>query len=405
MFSLALFLAGSMLCGVAWSAGSLICFRVLQGLGGGMVAPVGMTLVAQAAGPRRIGRAMSLVGIPMMLGPVLGPVIGGILISTVSWRWIFFLNLPIGVVALLWSWTALATDRGRRTERLDVVGLLLLPPGLTALVYGVSAVSEAGGLRRPEAAAGILAGLVLLAGFVVHALRARQPLLALRHFAHRAFSAAATIQFLMGAVLIGSMLLLPLYYQVVRGQSPWATGLLLVPQGAGAALSLSLTGRLVDKGRGRAVVLVGIPLLAAGFVAYARSGPDTSYLWLTACLLVTGLGTGCLMAPVMAAAYSVLDRAAIPRATSTLNITQRMGGVVGTATYAVVLQHHLGHLASAGGAPPATAVADAFADTFWWPLALAGLALVPALLLPSGRRLLKDRRHGGTPDDSPERTT
>jgi EmrB/QacA subfamily drug resistance transporter len=380
MVSVGLFILGSLLSGIAWSATSLIVFRVLQGLGGGMVAPVGMTLVAQAAGPQRMGRAMSLVGIPMMLGPVLGPVLGGVLVSTVSWRWIFLLNLPIGLFTVLWSRKALAASSPRRTESLDVTGLLLLSPGLAALVYGVSAVSQSGGLARFDAAAGVIGGLVLLGLFVVHALRAERPLLDLRHFARRTFSAAATIQFLMGAVLMGSMLLLPLYYQVVRGESAWSTGLLLVPQGVGAALSLWLTGRLVDRGHGRTVVLAGVPLLALGVLAYTLPGAHTAYPLLVAALLVLGLGTGCLMAPMTAAAYSVLDRAAIPRATSALNIVQRIGGVLGTAVYAVVLQQHLASAVSA------TARAEAFAGTFCWPLILSALVIAPALLLPGRRR-------------------
>ncbi len=382
MVSLCSFAAGSLLCGLAWSLESLIVFRVLQGLGGGMVAPVGMTLVAQAAGPQRMGRAMSMVGIPMMLGPVIGPVLGGVLISAVSWRWIFLLNLPIAALTIAWSARALTSTRRSGRERLDLAGLLLLSPGLAALTFGVSAVSQPGGLARVDAAAGILGGLAMLAAFVVHAVRRRAALLDLRHFAHRTFAAAASIQFLMGAVLVGAMLLLPLYYQVARGESAWVTGLRLMPQGIGAALAMSVTGRYVDRGFGKAVVCTGIPMLAAGFVAYTQGGPGTAPAVLALSLLVIGLGIGCLMAPVSAAAYSVLDRAAIPRATATLNITQRVGGTLGTAAYAVVLQHHLAQVGADAGTTSLTA---AFAQTFWWPLVVAALALAPAVLLPGGR--------------------
>jgi EmrB/QacA subfamily drug resistance transporter len=382
LLSLSLFAAGSMLCGVAWSLQSLIVFRVLQGLGGGMVAPVGMTLVAQAAGPQRMGRAMSMVGIPMMLGPVLGPVLGGVLISAASWRWIFWLNLPITALTVAWSARALTGTGRPGHQRLDLTGLLLLSPGLASLTFGVSAVPQPGGLARFDASAGISCGLAMLAAFVVHALRRHEALLDLRHFAHRTFAAAASIQFLTGAALIGAMLLLPLYYQVGRGDSAWATGLQLMPQGIGAALAMSLTGRYVDRGLGKTVVCTGVPLLAGGFLAYTWGGPGIPPVVLALSLLVLGLGIGCLMAPVSAAAYSVLGQAAIPRATATLNITQRVGGTLGTAVFAVVLQHHLAQL----GAHPATAettnLTAAFAETFWCPLAVAALALVPALMLP-----------------------
>jgi EmrB/QacA subfamily drug resistance transporter len=382
MFSVALFVGGSVLCGLAWSAGSLIFFRVLQGLGGGMVAPAGMTLVAQAAGPKRMGRAMSVVGVPMMLGPVAGPVLGGVLISTVSWRWIFFVNVPIGLITLLWSWRVMEDSPGRPSERLDVTGLLLLSPGLAALVYGVSALSSSGGLNSPGVLIGWFGGLAMLVLFVALALRADKPLLDLRYFANRTFSAAGAIQALLGATLHGSMLLLPLYYQVVRGESPLTAGLLLVPQGIGAALSMTITGRVVDKGKGRTVVLAGLPVMVAGFVAYTQSSTDTSYLVMSASLFVIGIGTGCLMAPVMSAAYQSVDRAAIPRATSTLSITQRVGGAIGTALFAVILQRNLAQ-ARAGGTPNLPeAVAHAFGKTFWWPLALTVIAILPALLLP-----------------------
>jgi EmrB/QacA subfamily drug resistance transporter len=372
MASVALFVGGSLLCGLAWSAPSLIAFRLLQGLGGGMVAPAGMTLVAQAAGPQRMGRAMSIVGVPMMLGPVIGPVLGGVLVSTVSWQWIFYINLPIGIVTLLWSWKAMEYTPGRRSERLDILGLLLLSPGLALLVFGVSELSGSGG--SAGTVIGLFGGLALLAAFVLHALRAKQPLLDLRHFTKRAFGAAGTIQALMGTTLHGSMLLLPLFYQIVHGTSPLVAGLLLVPQGVGAAASMSVTGRFVDRGHGRAVLVAGLPLMTLGFLVYTQA-PAGNVLTAVA-LFVIGLGTGCTMAPVAAAAYQCIDRAAIPRATSTLNITQRVGGAIGTALFAVVLEHNLGSGQS---------TAAAFGATFWWPVAISAVAVLPALLLPAPR--------------------
>src|SRR6478735_5180876 len=139
MVSVALFLLGSGLCGLAWSVESLIVFRVLQGFGGGMIMPVGQAILAQAAGPQRMGRVMSVIGVPTLLGPVLGPVIGGLIVDNLSWRWIFFVNLPVGAVALALAWRILpAREVGTARPRLDLVGLLLLSPGLVALVYGLS---------------------------------------------------------------------------------------------------------------------------------------------------------------------------------------------------------------------------------------------------------------------------
>src|SRR5262249_46804788 len=199
-------------------------------------------------------------------------------------------------------------------------------PGLAALTFGVWAVSQPGGLARADAAAGILGGLAMLAAFAVHAVRRRAALLDLRHFAHPTFAAAASIQFLMGAVLVGAMLLLPLYYQVARGESAWVTGLQLTPLGIGAALAMWVTGLYVDRGFGKAVVCTGVPVRPAGSAPCTQGGPAAPAAVLAVSLVVIGLGRGPLMAAVRAAACSVLDRAAIPRATASLNIPQRVGG-------------------------------------------------------------------------------
>jgi len=375
LLAVGLFTAGSLLCGAAWSAPSLIAFRVIQGAGAGLVSPVGIAMVARAVGPQRMGRAMAVVGIPMMLGPILGPVIGGVLIDSVDWRWIFLVNIPVGLACLAWSVRALATDHGAGRERLDAVGLVLLSPGLVGLAYGVTAVAGGHG-SSGEVLGGIGGGAVLLAAFVVHALRTDRPLVELRHFATRGFATATAVQFLTVGVLTGAAFLLPLYHLVARSESELTTGLLLVPQGVGAAVAMALTGRLVDRGRGREIVLAGVGLLVIGFLAYTRVGSDPGQLYLGAALFAIGLGAGCIFAPTSAAAYASLDRGAIPRATTTMSIAQRTGGVVATAVFATALQHQL----STGGAP-----ADAFGVSFWWPLAIAVLALVPAALLPTAR--------------------
>ena len=145
--SLLVFVTGSALCGLAWSIGSLIVFRVLQGLGAGMILPVGQTMLAQAAGPQRMGRVMSVIGVPMLLAPVLGPVLGGLIVEDWSWRWIFFLNLPVGVAAIVAAWRLLPEARPQLGQRLDLRGLALLSPGIALFLYGVSEAGSAGGFE------------------------------------------------------------------------------------------------------------------------------------------------------------------------------------------------------------------------------------------------------------------
>jgi EmrB/QacA subfamily drug resistance transporter len=397
MTVVAAFVATSALCGVAWSAESLIAFRVLQGLAGGMIMPIGMITLAQEAGPQRIGRVMSVVGVPMLLGPVLGPVIGGLIVTNASWRWIFLVNLPIGIVGLVLAHRLLPPERAQgRFEgpgRLDWRGLLMLSPGLGLLVFGLSEVAAHGTVTL-ERLAPVIAGLALVAAFVVHAWRVPAPLVDVRLFAGRGFAAAGATVFLVGAALFGALLLMPLYFQIARGQSPLEAGLLMAPQGLGAAAGMNRAGRLTDRIGGGPVVIGGLAMLMAGTLPFTQIGPHTPYWLLDAGLVVRGLGLGFTMMPAMAAAYATLERSEVPRATPMLNVVQRVGGSLGTAILAVVLQNQLTSQlgASASGPPaagarlPAQQVATAFAHTYWWAMAITAVAVVPAVVLARTQR-------------------
>jgi EmrB/QacA subfamily drug resistance transporter len=395
MISIALFMTGSALAGLAWSSGSLIFFRVLQGFGGGMIMPAGMTILTRTAGPQRLGRVMAIIGVPMLLGPILGPILGGWLVDDISWRWIFYINVPIGIAALIASLRILPKDVPAHEHKLDVLGLLLLSPGLALLIYGLAETATKGGLGASGVWMPMLAGAALIALFIAHALRTDEPLIDLRLFSNRTFSVASLTMVLFAVAFFGAMLLMPLYFQVVRGASALEAGLILAPQGLGAMVTMPIAGRLVDRtGPGR-VVLVGMLLIVVGFLAYTQVEADTSYLLLEASLFVMGLGLGGTMMPTMTAAMATLRRAAVAKASTTLNIIQQVGGSIGTATMAVLLTNALKDRLGAGGgigaaaAIPADArdrvlplMADAFGSTFTWALVLIGVAFVPALLLP-----------------------
>jgi EmrB/QacA subfamily drug resistance transporter len=395
MISLSLFVLGSVLCGLAWSAGSLIVFRVLQGFGGGMIMPIGMSILAREAGPARMGRIMSVVGVPALLAPILGPVIGGVLVDNLSWRWIFYVNVPVGAVALVLAARLLPTGERSATSRLDVLGLALISPGLAALVYGLSEAGSSGSVANARVLIGVGVGLALIAAFAWHALHTSAPLMDLRLYRDRTFTAASVTSFMVGAVLFGAMFVLPLYYQVVRGSGALEAGLLLAPQGLGAMIAMPISGRIVDRAGAGRVVPFGVLGVALGSLAYTQVTPHTSIAFLAGSLFVRGLGMGFVMMPAMAAAYVNLSRPAIPRATTMVNIVQRVGGSLGTALFAVVLERHIaagvpgaggGGLdstaGSAAGTPVAGAIAHAFGSTFWWVVASTLLALVPAVLLP-----------------------
>jgi EmrB/QacA subfamily drug resistance transporter len=417
MTTVAAFVLTSVLCGAAWNAGTLIGFRVLQGLAGGMIMPIGMITLAQAAGPKRMGRVMSVVGVPMLLGPVVGPVLGGLLVDNLSWRWIFYVNVPVGAIGLVLAYKLLpvgrsagrASEAGHATPPLDKLGLLLLSPGVAAIIFGLSEVGTHRTLLVLSAWLPILAGLATVTAFVVRATRIDHPLVEVRLFRGPGFSAAAATTFLVGAALFGSMILLPLYYQVVRGQSALDAGLLMIPQGLGAALGMNVAGRLTDRmGAGR-VVPFGLLILAVGTIPYATIGGDTSYVVLMAGLFVRGLGLGATMMPAMAAAYATLDSGAqVPRATPMLNVVQRIGGSLGVAVLTVVLENALrtevgragggGGDGAVGAALPdairvrlADPLGTAFAHAYAWSLVGIVAALIPALLLMREERRARKR--------------
>jgi EmrB/QacA subfamily drug resistance transporter len=393
--ALGLFMLGSLLAGLSWSIGSLIAFRVVQGLGGGMIMPLGQTILARAAGPRRMGRVMSVVGIPLLLAPVVGPVIGGAIVGAASWRWIFFVNLPVGVLALALAARLLPSAPRPPRHRLDALGLGLLSGGIAVFVYGLAEVGRHGSVTAALPLAALLGGALLVALFALHALRAAEPLLDVRLFARRGFGAAAATNLVLGIALFGVALLLPLYFQILRGEDALHTGLLLVPQGAGAAVAIAIAGALTDRLGARRVVPVGVLLALAGTGAYTQIGASTGYAYLAAALFLVGAGLGATITPSLAAAFRDLDHAEMAGATTAINVVQRLAASIGTALLAVVLQRALPQLHGGIGAAAALAahdpaagprIAHAFAVTFSVAFALTAVALVPALLLPGRER-------------------
>jgi EmrB/QacA subfamily drug resistance transporter len=381
--ALGLFLAGSVLSGAAWGAGALVAFRVVQGAGAGLMLPIMQTLLVRASGGRDLGRLMATVSAPALVGPILGPVLGGLVIGNLSWRWMFYVNVPICLVAIVLAWRHLPDTPRRPGRRPDVLGLALLSPGVAAMIYGLSRLAVAGGAGRaglggvaaPEVWIPVVAGAVLLAAFAAHALRAPEPAIDLRLFRVRSFAAAGTLLFLSGLSMFGAMLLLPLYYQQVRGAGVITAGLLLAPQGLGSLATRGPVGRLTDRIGARPVVLAGLALTVLGTVGYALAGPHTSLLLLAGALVVRGAGLSAANLAVMAAAYQGLARDDVPHASSATRILQQIGGAFGTAVLAVIL-------ARQAAAHP---VAVAFDNTFWWSLAFTAVAVVPALFLLGAR--------------------
>jgi len=366
--ALILFIGGSVLCGLAWSAVSLIVFRVVQGIGGGLLMPVGQTMLARTAGPNRLGRVMAVVSIPAMLAPALGPVFGGALLDQLSWRWMFYFNVPVCAIALILAIRLLPPDGERQADsRLDTLGLALLSPGLALFVYGLAQAGEHGRVDSPAALVGLVAGAGLLVAFAVHALRrADRALVDLRLFADRGFTSAVLAIFFYSIGMFGMFILIPLYDQSIRHADTLDAGLLVAPIGVGAILTMPLAGRLADKLGARVPGIAGLLVALAGMALFTQVGG----WWLTVATFVIGLGHGLITPSIMAAAYKTLPRTAIPAATTGGNIMIRVGSALGAAILAVVLQIRL----ETAGTHPATA----YADSFWWAFGFAALALIPA---------------------------
>jgi len=398
--SLALFTLGSALCGLAWSSQSLILFRVLQGVGGGMIMPVGQTIMARAAGPQRMGRVMSILGVPTLLAPIIGPVLGGLIIDNASWRWIFYVNVPIGILAIALS--AVFLSPGGRTDagRFDFVGMALLSPGLALVVYGLSEAGGGSGFGSTTVIACMVIGAALVVAFVLHALRIDRPLLDMHLFRDRGFAVSNVAIFIFGGALYAGMILLPLFSQVVKGDSALIAGLSLAPQGIGAMITMPYGGKLTDRVGAGTVVPIGMAVFLLGTLMFTQLTPHTSYAWIGLSLFVRGMGMGWVMMPLMAAAYANLTRTMVPRATTTLNIMMRVGGSFGTALVAVVLQRQvssrLPHIPSILGSvptsvtvkpPPVVAhqLAASFGYTFWVVVVMTAVGFVATLLLPKGR--------------------
>jgi EmrB/QacA subfamily drug resistance transporter len=415
-----LFMTGSALAGTAWSAESLILFRVLQGLGGGMLLPLSMTILAKAAGPQRIGRVMAVLGVAFGLGPILGPVLGGWLVDDVSWRSIFYVNVPIGILTLILGARILPVDEPRPAQRLDALGLLLLSPGLAALIYGLAQVPSHGGFTHPEVYLPAGAGAVLMVVFLRHAARSSHALIDLKLFRDRGFSIAVVTMALFMIAFIGTMLLFPLYFQQVRAESALNAGLLIAPQGLGAMIMMPIAGRLVDRGHAARLVPLGIVVIAGSMTLFTQVTETTPYWATGVALFGVGLGMGMVGMPNMSIALKTLRRQDVARASTSLTIIQQASASIGTAMLSVILVNEVNDRVAPvqtppGAQPPATTsmqdlpeqmrqllaqpMADAYASTFMWTLVLLALSLIPALLRLRGNNTTVEPATGSTGSD------
>ncbi|HEX3615909.1 MAG TPA: MDR family MFS transporter [Solirubrobacteraceae bacterium] len=369
--SLALFGVSSALCALAGSLQMLVACRLLQGVAGGMLVPLGQLIAAEVAGPSRMGKMVSRIWMFSSIGSMLGPTIGGGLVQGLGWRWIFMINVPISLIATVAALYLLPETPSRPAGRLDIGGLVRLSLGVPAMVFALAQAEQTGSLVGPSAALPLLAGILLVADFVRHALRSKRPLLDVRLCARPTFSAGLIAIFFVDIAWFGVLVLLPLAFQQLRHASPLSAGLLMAPQGLGTAVGMWLCGRLGDGPLARRLGAAGALVLVVTTLLIAGVGPRMAAWPICLTLLCAGFGAGLSWVPATAASYVGLKRSEISHGSPLVTVTMRLGASFGTAIAAIMLQAQL-----RAGATQANDVQAAYRASFHWE---AGIALVAAL--------------------------
>jgi EmrB/QacA subfamily drug resistance transporter len=366
------FTLSSALCGMAWSTNSLIAFRILQGMSGGLMAPMAQMMMARAAG-RHMARIIGYAAVPVMLGPILGPVIAGAILQHASWRWLFLVNLPVGILAIVLAIFFLPNDREEAKSRdLDLLGFALLSPGLVLFLYGSDHMSERIGL------AALLVSVVLLAAFFRTAIRkGAAALVDLQLFKSKTFSASAITQFMSNGISFAGQMLIPIYLIREGGQSPSATGWLLAPLGLGMICSYPWMGALTHRFGIRKVSAGGALLALAGTLPFLYLASHGLVVTVLACaLFLRGVGLSAVGIPSISAAYASVKKQDLPMATTSLNIVQRLGGPTLTTLCATFLGWRL------GAAHSNATLSGAFTEAFLLLCGLHALLFASALRLP-----------------------
>ncbi len=376
MSALGLFLIASLLSGFAWDIQSLIAFRILQGFASGLLIPTLTTMVVQSAGAENLGRLMSIIGIPIVFGPIVGPIIGGLIMRHLTWHWLFFVNLPIGIIALLlMQWKLPKFEATGTDAKMDWPGILLL--GLTSglFIYGVTKIKGSTG-----SAAGILAvvlGAASMAAYILYAGRKKEKaLIPLKMFRSKNFSAAFISLFLAGFATNGPMLLFPMFFQNVRGLDVITSALWLIPQGAGMLLTRSLVGKMTDRIGARFVVLPSIAITIIGTLPFVFFDMGSSQWLIWIVLLLRGIGVGGVTVPVMSDSYVGLEKNQVAQASVSTRIIQNIGAAFGSAILATVVSNSI-----AGKAATAGIISGAYHAGFITSLIFMVIGILPALFL------------------------
>src|SRR5690349_15567440 len=350
-FAIVLFLIGSILCGIAQNMPQLIAFRALQGLGAGGLLTTAIAVVGDIIPPRERGKYQGLFGAVFGVSTILGPLLGGFFVDNLSWRWIFYVNLPIGALALVVIGAVFHARSQRVEHKIDYVGAALLAGGLASIVLFTSLGGTTFAWSSSQSALLITLGVVLLAGFLLAEQRAAEPILPLELFRNRTFTVCAAIGFIIGLALFGSVTYLPIFLQIVLGKSPTASGLQLTPLMAGLLVTSIVSGRLISKfGRYKPFPVAGTAIMTVGMVLLSRLDIHATTVYASLSMLVLGLGLGMVMQVLVLAVQNAVEYRNMGVATSGSILFRQVGGSIGIAVFGAIFANRL-HAELAGKLP------------------------------------------------------
>jgi EmrB/QacA subfamily drug resistance transporter len=385
LFAVVTFTLGSALCGLSQNIGQLIAFRVMQGVGGGMMTPVGTAMLFRAFPPEERAKASVFLAIPAMIAPVVGPIFGGWLVDGPGWRWIFYINLPVGIAGFLFALTVLKEHTEETAGSFDLPGFVFSGAGLALVLYALSqAPSHGWGSTAVVLAGG--AGIFCFLAMIITELRVSEPMLDLRLFGDRMFRSSSMALFLAAAGLLGLLFLLPLYLQQLRGFSAFEAGLTTFPQAVGMGIFLQFTSRLYPRVGPRRMMAFGLFIVLLSSAAFLWVGLDTSLWWIRGIMLLRGIGMAFALVSVQAATFATITPSSMGRASSLFSTNRQVASAVGVAALATILiDRTASHISDLGANVTTEAARHAtllgFHDAFLAATILGALGLVSTLLI------------------------
>lgn len=384
--SLVLFTLGSILCAFATSVEQLIAFRIVQGLGGGMVVPIAFAMTYRLSPPEKAGSIMGMMGIPILLAPALGPIISGYLVDYVSWEWIFLINVPVGIIGFILCVMKLPRFPKKASASLDTWGIILGPLAFAGLSYGISEGGES--WTSMETLIGLIGGTVALLLFVfVELSRKKEPLLELRVFKSALFTRGIIVQWVLQFVMFGIIFMIPYFMQRLMGMSAFHAGIWTLPQALAAGLFMPIGGRLYDRIGPRPLVITGLTIVTVGAFLISRiDAADSAWMFLLPRALV-GMGMGMSFLPLNTYLIQSAPSSLVSRVTSLTSAAQQVVTSFAIAGLTTIIATRTSHNISNGMKPEPDAMSHAFQYTY---LILAGIAVVGLLLGMTLRRLKRE---------------